>query len=79
MIISYQQYRFLTAPLLVLLSLASALPAAAQSVDIEAAKREGKVIVYAAVPPQTMKVINEPFEKNMASKSITGVRRRPAY
>ena len=82
MIISCQQYRFLTAPLLVLLSLASALPAAAQSVDIEAAKREGKVIVYAAVPPQTMKVINEPFEKKYGIKvdywraSTTGILER---
>jgi iron(III) transport system substrate-binding protein len=37
--------------------------AAAQSIDIDAAKKEGKVVVYAAVPPQTMKVINDPFEK----------------
>jgi iron(III) transport system substrate-binding protein len=82
MIISCQQYRFLTAPLLVLLSLASGLPAAAQSIDIEAAKREGKVIVYAAVPPQTMKVINEPFEKKYGIKvdywraSTTGILER---
>ena len=51
----------------------------AQSVDIEAAKKEGRVIVYAAVPPQTMKVINEPFEKKFGIKveywraSTTGV------
>jgi ABC-type Fe3+ transport system substrate-binding protein len=54
-------------------------PLIAQSVDIEAAKKEAKVIVYAAVPPQTMKVINEPFEKKFGIKveywraSTTGV------
>ena len=37
----------------------------AQNVDLEAAKKEGKVVVYAAVPPQTMKVINDPFEKKI--------------
>jgi iron(III) transport system substrate-binding protein len=35
----------------------------AQTVDIDRAKKEAKVVVYAAVPPQTMKVINDPFEK----------------
>jgi iron(III) transport system substrate-binding protein len=40
----------------------------AQSLDIEAAKKEGKVIVYAAVPPQTMKAVNEPFEKKYGIK-----------
>jgi iron(III) transport system substrate-binding protein len=39
------------------------MPLQAQTVDVDAAKKEGKVVVYAAVPPQTMKVINEPFEK----------------
>ena len=74
--------RLLTAPLLVALLLALRLPAAAQSVDIEAAKKEGKVIVYAAVPPQTMKVINEPFEKKYGIKveywraSTTGILER---
>jgi iron(III) transport system substrate-binding protein len=68
MIISRRSYRFLTAPLIVVVCLALRLPAAAQSVDIEAAKKEGKVIVYAAVPPQTMKVINEPFEKKYGIK-----------
>jgi iron(III) transport system substrate-binding protein len=42
---------------------AGSVPAQAQTVDVEAAKKEGKVVVYAAVPPQTMKVINDPFEK----------------
>jgi iron(III) transport system substrate-binding protein len=40
-----------------------AAPLRAQRVDVAAAKQEGKVVVYAAVPPQTMKVINDPFEK----------------
>ncbi len=35
----------------------------AQTIDIDRAKKEAKVVVYAAVPPQTMKVINDPFEK----------------
>ena len=57
-------------------------PVFAQSVDVEAAKKEGKVIVYAAVPPQTMKVINEPFEKKYGIKveywraSTTGILER---
>jgi len=54
----------------------------AQNVDVEAAKKEGKVIVYAAVPPQTMKVINDPFEKKFGIKveywraSTTGILER---
>jgi iron(III) transport system substrate-binding protein len=82
MTISCHIYRLLTAPLLVALLLALRLPAAAQSVDIEAAKKEGKVVVYAAVPPQTMKVINEPFEKKYGIKveywraSTTGILER---
>lgn len=35
----------------------------AQAPDIEAAKREGKVVVYGAVPPKSMDAINKPFEK----------------
>jgi iron(III) transport system substrate-binding protein len=82
MIISCQLYRLLTAPLLVVLYLAWHSPAAAQSIDIEAAKKDGKVIVYAAVPPQTMKVINDPFEKKYGIKveywraSATGILER---
>jgi len=79
---SRQLYRCLTAPLLVVIYLALRLQAAAQSVDIEAAEKEGKVVVYAAVPPQTMKVINEPFEKKYGIKveywraSTTGILER---
>lgn len=57
-------------------------PLPAQTVDIDAAKKEGKVVVYAAVPPQTMKVINEPFEKKYGIRveywraSTTGILER---
>ncbi len=40
----------------------------AQPVDVEAAKKEGKVVVYGAVPPKTMDVINKPFEKKYGIK-----------
>ncbi|MGZ8465109.1 MAG: ABC transporter substrate-binding protein [Candidatus Binatia bacterium] len=82
MTLSCPWYRLLTAPLLVMLYLALRRPAAAQTIDIEAAKKEGKVIVYAAVPPQTMKVINEPFEKKYGIRveywraSTTGILER---
>jgi iron(III) transport system substrate-binding protein len=39
------------------------MPVFAQTIDIDAAKKEARVVVYAAVPPQTMKVINDSFEK----------------
>ncbi len=57
-------------------------PLPAQTVDIDAARKEGKVAVYAAVPPQTMKVINEPFEKKYGIRveywraSTTGILER---
>jgi len=56
--------------------------ALAQVIDIDAAKKEGKVVVYAAVPPQTMKVINDPFEKKYGIRveywraSATGILER---
>lgn len=68
--------------LMVLLGILAPKYSAAQNIDIEAAKKEGKVIVYAAVPPQTMKVINEPFEKKYGIKveywraSTTGILER---
>jgi iron(III) transport system substrate-binding protein len=46
-----------------ILSLTGAARLDAQSIDLESAKKEGRVVVYAAVPPQTMKVINDPCEK----------------
>jgi hypothetical protein len=45
------------------LTIAWLMPLFAQTVDIDAAKKEARVVVYAAVPPQTMKAINDPFEK----------------
>ena len=79
MTMSRQLYRLLITPMLVVVYLALSLPVAAQSIDIEAGKKEGKVIVYAAVPPQTMKVVNDPFEKKYGIKveywraSATGI------
>ena len=35
----------------------------AQSANIDIAKQEAKVVVYAALPPEFMKAINDPFEK----------------
>ena len=35
----------------------------AQPVNVEAAKKEGKVVVYGLVLPQSMDTINKPFEK----------------
>jgi iron(III) transport system substrate-binding protein len=62
--------------------LAWSTPLFAQAVDIDAAKKESKVVVYAAVPPQTMKVINDPFEKKYGIRveywraSTTGILER---
>jgi ABC-type Fe3+ transport system substrate-binding protein len=67
---------------LISIFLALTTPLHAQTVDIDAAKKEGKVVVYAAVPPQTMKVINEPFEKKYGIRveywraSTTGILER---
>jgi iron(III) transport system substrate-binding protein len=64
------------------LAFTSAWPLFAQPVDIDAAKKEDKVVVYAAVPPQTMKVINDPFEKKYGIRveywraSTTGILER---
>ncbi len=35
----------------------------AQPIDVEAAKKEGRVVVYGIVPPQSMDKINKPFER----------------
>jgi iron(III) transport system substrate-binding protein len=74
--------KHLLTTMIVLLGLFCATHLCAQNVDVEAAKKEGKVIVYAAVPPQTMKVVNEPFEKKFGIKveywraSTTGILER---
>ncbi len=46
----------------------SPVNAPAQSLNIEAAKKEGKIVVYGTVPPQSMEVINKPFEKKYGIK-----------
>ena len=53
-------------PLAVLtLLISSTLPLRldAQGLDLDGARKEGKVVVYAAIPPQLMKPINDAFEK----------------
>ena len=63
------------------LFLASLLPLRlhAQSLDLDGAHKEGKVIVYAVIPPQLMKPINDAFEKQYGIRvdywraSVTGV------
>jgi len=39
-----------------------------QAVDIEAAKKEGKVVVYGLVPPNSMAAINKAFEAKYGIK-----------
>ncbi|MBI2089051.1 MAG: extracellular solute-binding protein [Deltaproteobacteria bacterium] len=61
--------RNLTSLVLALVGLAffsGTLPA--QSVNIEAAKKEGKVVLYGAVPSKPMDAINKPFEKKYGIK-----------
>ena len=40
----------------------------AQTVDIEAAKKEGTLVFYGAVPPQSMNIITKPFEQKYGIK-----------
>src|SRR5918993_5290419 len=76
-----QQRNFLVFALL-MFTVAWSKPLFAQTVDIDAAKKEARVVVYAAVPPQTMKVINDPFEKKYGIRvdywraSTTGILER---
>ena len=42
--------------------------AVAQQVDVDAAKREGKVVVYGTVPPKSMGAINNGFQKKYGIK-----------
>jgi iron(III) transport system substrate-binding protein len=64
------------------ITVARSLSLFAQTIDIDAAKKEARVVVYAAVPPQTMKVINDPFEKKYGIRvdywraSTTGILER---
>ena len=42
---------------------ALASPALAQPINVEAAKKEGKVVVYGSVPPQSMQGLHQGFKK----------------
>ena len=53
---------FILPLLLILLSL-SATNVLGQAVDVAAAKKEGKVIVYGSVVPQAMEELHKGFEK----------------
>jgi iron(III) transport system substrate-binding protein len=76
-----QRINFLVIAFLTL-TIAWSMPLFAQTIDIDAARKEGRVVVYAAVPPQTMKVINDPFEKKYGIRveywraSTTGILER---
>ena len=65
-----------------LVTMAWFMPLFAQTIDIDATKKEARVVVYAAVPPQTIKVINDPFEKKYGIRveywraSTTGILER---
>ncbi len=74
--------RFLLRPLTalaLLISLLLPLRVGAQALDVDGARKEGKVVVYAAIPPQLMKPINDAFEKRYGVKvdywraSTTGI------
>ena len=53
---------FILSVLLILLTL-SAANAQSQAIDVAAAKKEGKVIVYGSVVPQAMEELHKGFEK----------------
>lgn len=56
------------AVLTLLISLALPLRLSAQGLDLDGARKEGKVVVYAVIPPQLMKPINDAFEKQYGVK-----------
>jgi hypothetical protein len=68
-------YGWLNAIVLFLLLLDSSI-VLAQTIDIEAARKEGKVIAYGTIIPQVMEPLHRIWRKNMASRSSTGARRR---
>jgi iron(III) transport system substrate-binding protein len=47
---------------------ALASPVLAQPVNIDAAKKEGRVVVYGSIPPQAMKSFNDAFESKYGIK-----------
>ena len=67
------------AVLTLLIALTLPLRLRAQGLDLQGARKEGKVVVYAVIPPQLMKPINDAFEKQYGVKvdywraSTTGV------
>lgn len=77
-----KRFGSLRRPLAVLtLLISSTLPLrlGAQGLDLDGARKEGKVVVYAVIPPQLMKPINDAFEKQYGVRvdywraSTTGV------
>jgi iron(III) transport system substrate-binding protein len=60
-----QRWTFRVAALMTLLLCGNAT---AQKVNVEAAKKEGKVVVYGTVPPQSMDGINNGFEQKYGIK-----------
>jgi ABC-type molybdate transport system substrate-binding protein len=73
---------FILSVLLILFTL-SAANAQSQAIDVAAAKKEGKVIVYGSVVPQAMEELHKGFEKKYDIKveywrgSSTAVAERP--
>ncbi len=67
------------AVLTLLISVLLPLRVRAQAVNRDVARKEGKVVVYAAIPPQLMKPINDAFENRFGIKvdywraSTTGI------
>jgi ABC-type molybdate transport system substrate-binding protein len=53
---------FIWSMLLILLTV-SAASAQSQAIDVAAAKKEGKVVVYGSVVPQAMEELHKGFEK----------------
>jgi len=66
--VNIKKDRVLIFAVIILGTLVLSQPSYAQPVNVEAAKKEGKVVVYGAVPPKTMDAINKPFEKKYGIK-----------
>ena len=60
-------YRWLNAIVLFLLLLDSSI-VLAQTINIEAARKEGRVIAYGTIIPQVMEPLHRNLEKNIASR-----------
>ena len=59
---------FLYCAVAVLAVMASVVQVFAQAVNIEAAKKEGRVVVYGSVPPQAMEALHKNFETKYGIK-----------